>query len=64
MARGDANENVLLPAVEIFWPLGHEVLTTAESGRAGQAMPDADGLACALAAPRLVVTLNRRQFIR
>ena len=50
--------------MEALRRLGHEVLTTAESGRAEQAIPDADVLAFAVAEQRIVVTLNRRHFIR
>ena len=64
MARFYANENFPLPTVEALRCLGHDVLTTAESGKAGQAVPDADVLAFAVAAQRIVVTLNRRHFIR
>jgi uncharacterized protein DUF5615 len=64
MARCYTNENVPLPTVEALRRLGHDVLTTAESGRAGQAIPDADVLAFAVAEQRIVVTLNRRHFIR
>jgi len=51
MARCYANETFPLPTVEILRHLGHDVLTTTESGRAGQAMPDADVLAFAMAEP-------------
>ena len=64
MARLYTNENFPLPTVEALRRLDHEVLTTAESGRAGQAIPDADVLAFAVAEQRIVVTLNRRHFIR
>jgi hypothetical protein len=64
MARCYANENFPLPAVEALRRLGHTVLTTADSGRAGQAIPDADVLAFAMAEQRIVITLNRRHFIR
>ena len=64
MARCYANENFPLPTVEALRHVGHDVLTTADSGRAGQAMPDADVLAFAVAAQRIVLTLNRRHFIR
>jgi predicted nuclease of predicted toxin-antitoxin system len=64
MARCYANENFPLPVVEVLRHLGHESLTTAESGRAGQAMPDAEVLAFAVAEQRVVLTLNRRHFIR
>ena len=64
MARCYTNENFPLPTVEALRRLGHDVLTTAESGRAGQAIPDADVLAFAVAGQRIVVTLNRRHFVR
>jgi hypothetical protein len=64
MARCYTNENFPFPAVEALRLLGHDVLTTAESGRAGQAIPDTDILAFAVAENRIVVTLNRRHFIR
>jgi predicted nuclease of predicted toxin-antitoxin system len=64
MARCYANENFPFPTVEALWGLGHDVLTTVESGRAGQAIPDMDVLAFAVAEERIVITLNRRHFIR
>lgn len=64
MARCYANENFPFPTVEALRGLGHEVLTTIESGRAGQAMPDAEVLGFAVAEDRSVITLNRRHFIR
>lgn len=64
MARFYANENFPLPAVESLRQLGHDVLTTAESGKAEQAIPDTDVLAFATTETRILVTLNRRHFIR
>jgi len=64
MARCYANENFPLPAVDGLRHFGHDVLTTFESGRAGQAIPDVDVLAFATAEQRTVITLNRRHFIR
>jgi hypothetical protein len=64
MVRCYANENFPLAVVEALRRFGHDVLTTAESGRAGQAIPDADVLAFAVAEQRIVLTLNRRHFIR
>jgi hypothetical protein len=64
MARCYANENFPLPVVEALRRFGHEVLTTAESGRAGQAILDTDVLAFAVVEQRVVITLNRRHFIR
>jgi Domain of unknown function (DUF5615) len=64
MARLYSNENFPLSAVETLRRFGHDVLTTADSGRAGQAIPDAEVLAFAIAELRSVVTLNRRHFIQ
>ena len=64
MAQCYANENFPLAVVEVLRRCGHDVLTTVESGRAGQAIPDAEVFAFAIAAQRIVLTLNRRHFIR
>jgi len=63
MARLYANENFPLPAVEELRRLGHDVLTSYESGRAGQAIPDEDVLAFAVAEARILITLNRKHFV-
>lgn len=59
-----ANENLPLPVVEELRRLGHDVLTTYESGQAGQATPDEDVLVFAVAEGRILVTLNRKHFVR
>jgi hypothetical protein len=64
MARLYANENFPLPAIEELRRLGHDVLTSYESGRAGQAVPDEDVLAFAVAEARILITLNRKHFVR
>jgi len=64
MARCYANENFPFPTVEALRGLGHDVLTTIESDRAGQAIPEAEILAFAGAEDRIVITLNRRHCIR
>lgn len=64
MAALYANENFPLKAVEALRGLGHDVLTTADAGNAGRAIPDADVLTFATREGRAVVTLNRRDFIR
>ena len=64
MARFYANENFPLAAVESLRHLGHDVLTTAEHGQAGQAIADAEVLESAIKESRILVTLNRRHFIR
>lgn len=64
MAHLYSNENFPLDAVQALRRLGHDVLTTADSGRAGQAVADEDVLAFAVAADRAVITFDRRDFIR
>ncbi len=64
MADCYADENFPLPVVEALRELGHKVLTTYESGKAGQAISDEDILAFAIGESRIMLTLNRRHFIR
>lgn len=64
MAKLYANENFPLPIVEELRRLGHDVLTIQESGKAGQAMPDQDVLAFSCSEGRMLLTFNRRHFIR
>jgi predicted nuclease of predicted toxin-antitoxin system len=59
-----SNENFPLPVVQILRQLGHDVLTTAETGKAGDAIPDPEVLAFASVQGRALLTLNRRDFIR
>src|SRR5688572_1941774 len=64
MAQIYANENFPLPVVEELRNLGHDVLTSLESGKSGQAIPDDEVLAFAVSEKRILITLNRRHFIR
>jgi hypothetical protein len=64
MARLYSNENFPLLAVMELRRLGHDVVTIQETGRAGQGMSDEEVLAAAAADHRVLVTLNRRHFIR
>lgn len=64
MARLYANENFPLPVVEELRRLGHDVVTTSDAGNAGKAMPDEAVLAFATAENRILITLNRKHFIR
>ncbi|PYI86938.1 MAG: hypothetical protein DME26_07920 [Verrucomicrobia bacterium] len=64
MARLYSNENFPLPAVEKLRALGHDVLTIQEAGNADQALPDEEVLKSATANNRVLLTLNRRHFIR
>lgn len=64
MARFYTNENLPLPVAAHLRQAGHDVLTVAESGQAGIALPDPDVLAFAAREHRILVTLNRRHFVR
>jgi uncharacterized protein with PIN domain len=64
MALIYANENLPLRVVAALRVLGHDVLTTSEAGNAGKAIPDDEVLAFAVQHQRVVVTLNRKHFIR
>ena len=62
MARLYADENFPLPAVEALRGLGHDVLTAAEAGQAGQGIADDAVLAFAHVLGRAVLTHNRKHF--
>jgi hypothetical protein len=57
-----ADEDFAFPAVEEPRVRGHDVLTAQEDGQA--AMPDSVILARALALGRVVLTHNRRHYVR
>lgn len=58
------NENFPLPTVKLLRDLGHDVLTSADAGNANQRIPDEDVLQFAISQNRILVTLNRRDFIQ
>lgn len=64
MARLYANENFPLPVVEALRQMGHDVLTTQETGNANAQISDFEVLAFAISEDRAVLTLNRRDFIQ
>ena len=64
MTRLYANENFPLQVVEALRKLGHDVMTVREAGFDNQRISDADVLAYATAQARVLITLNRRDFIR
>lgn len=64
MARLYANENFPYAVVRELRALGHDVLTVAEAGNAGQRISDEAVLAYATQVERAVLTINRRDFIR
>jgi predicted nuclease of predicted toxin-antitoxin system len=59
-----ANENFPLQVVEALRQFGHDVLTVREAGLDNQRISDADVLAYATANARVLLTINRRDFIR
>lgn len=64
MAAFYANENFPVPVVISLRRLGHDVLTTHDTGRSGKAIADPDVLEFAIETQRAVLTQNRRDFIR
>jgi uncharacterized protein with PIN domain len=64
MARLYSNENFPLPVVEELRKLGHDVLTIQETGKANQAMTDEDVMEFANKEKRILLTMNRRHFIK
>jgi len=64
VARLYSNENFPLPVVEELRLCGHDVLTIQETGRANQALSDEAVLDFARIEQRILVTLNRRHFVR
>ncbi|HXQ20576.1 MAG TPA: DUF5615 family PIN-like protein [Candidatus Acidoferrales bacterium] len=64
MARLFADENFPLPVVEELRRLGHDVVTMNDAGKAGQALTDEAVLDFARADNRIVLTLNRKHFVR
>lgn len=64
MARLYSNENFPLPVVEELRRFGHDVLTIQETGKAGQAVPDEAVLEFAVNTKRILLTINRKHFIR
>jgi hypothetical protein len=64
MARLYANENFPMPVVEELRRLGHDTLTSYESGRSNQSIPDEEVLMFAFNEDRALLTLNRKHFIQ
>jgi uncharacterized protein with PIN domain len=64
MARFYSNENFPLGVVQELRKLGHDVLTSHEAGKANQSIPDDEVLKFATGEKRVLLTLNRRDFIK
>lgn len=58
-----SNENFPIDAVIVLKQLGYDILTSYEAGQANQGIPDNDDLAYATARKRVVITLNRQDFV-
>jgi len=64
MARIYANENFYRPVVAKLREMGHDVLTSLEAGQANKKVPDENVLQFAISEKRVMLTLNRRHFMR
>ncbi len=59
-----SNENFPLDMVEALRQLGYNVLTSYEAGQANQGIPDEDVLTFAKKQNRVLITLNRDDFLK
>ncbi|BAC90101.1 DUF5615 family PIN-like protein [Gloeobacter violaceus] len=64
MARFFTDEQFPFQATFHLRSLGHDVLTVQEAGMANQKVPDTEVLAFAITTGRILLTLNRRDFIQ
>src|ERR1035438_2099532 len=64
MARFYTDENVPLAVVQELRAHGDDVLTTHEAGNANRSVPDPEVLSFAVSQDRILLTLNRRHFVR
>jgi len=64
MARLYADEQFPRDVSERLRTMGHDVLTVQEAGNANLGIPDEEVLAFAIGNNRIVITLNRQDFIR
>jgi len=63
MASFYTNKNFPVRIAQYLREMGHDVLTSYEAGKANQRIPDDEVLDFAAKAGRIVLTLNRRDFI-
>ncbi|MBE7432530.1 MAG: DUF5615 family PIN-like protein [Anaerolineales bacterium] len=63
MASFYTNENFPIKVALYLREMGHDVLTSHEAGKANQRVPDEEVLAFAAGLGRILLTLNRRDFI-
>jgi predicted nuclease of predicted toxin-antitoxin system len=63
MSKLYVNENFPLPVVKLLRNFGHDVLTSFDAGNANQRIPDDEVLRFAFSQNRILLTINRRDFI-
>lgn len=63
MALFYTNENFPAKVADYLREMGHNVLTSLEAGNANQRIPDAEVLDFASRSGRILLTINRRDFI-
>jgi hypothetical protein len=64
VARFYSNENIALQVVTELRRLGHDVVTSLDAGKANAAVPDSEVLSFAGAESRVLLSHNRRHFLR
>lgn len=64
MACFYSNENIPIQAVTELRRLGHDVITSLDARKANSAVPDDEVLAFAADEGRILLTCNRRHFLR
>ncbi len=64
MAKFYSNENFDKSVIIRLREIGHDVLTTLEAGKANQGIPDEAVLMFAISEKRIVLTFNRKDFIK
>lgn len=63
MASFYTNENFPIKIAQYLRQMGHDVLTSHEAGKANQRIPDEEVLAFAAQSGRILLTVNRWDFI-
>ena len=64
MQKFYTNENFPIPVAKELRQFGYDVLTCKEASNANQGIPDEDVLAFAISQNRIIITTNRRDFMK
>lgn len=64
MEKFYTNENFPIPVAIVLRKFGHDVLTCKEAGNANKGIPDEQVLDFAISQNRIVITTNRRDFMK